>query len=277
MKTRLALATRRRCSRSPRSPPGSLAPRPASRPPPLSRRPCTTARCASRASPGRRDGHRHRAALARAPAAARHEPAQLRGRLLLAELRRGRDALPGRGGQHGRAVRRPPLHRRPRGHRAPAAADRDRRRGRPDPAQPVHLPGHPPLGQRAHRRGPRLPAAPGTGHAFVNGTPERRDHFGRGVFPGGRAARQRGRRQRDPAVPGRRAARGAPCRRTACSTPARCRPARTGWRCAAPAGPARPRSPSAGRSTRPPRHCPVSPGARASAGPRRTWTAPGTR
>ncbi len=31
-------------------------------------------------------------------------------------LRRGRDALPGRGGQHGRAVRRAPLRRRPRGH-----------------------------------------------------------------------------------------------------------------------------------------------------------------
>ena len=144
--------------------------------------------------------------------------------------------------------------------------------------EPVHLPGHPPLGQRAHRRPVRAyprHRAPAT--AFVNGTPERAHRLGRGVLPGGRAARQRGRRHRDPAVPGRRAARGGPCRRTACSTPARCGPGRTGWRCAPPTGPAPPRSASAGRSTRPPRRCPVSPGARASAGPRRTWTAPATR
>ena len=150
------------------------------------------------------DGHRYRAALARAPAAARDEPAQLRGRLLLAELRRGRDALPGRGGQHRRAVRRAPLHRRPGGHRPPAAGDRNRLRGRPDPAEPVHLPGHPPLGQRAHRRrGPRLPAAQAAGHRVRQRHPGAAHHLDRGVLPGRRAARQRGRRHRGPAVPDR--------------------------------------------------------------------------
>ena len=45
----------------------------------------------------------------------------------------------------------------------------------------------------------------------------------------------------------------------------------------APAGPARPRSPSAGRSTTPAPPLPCQPGARATAGTRRTWTAPATR
>ncbi len=153
---------------------------------------------------GRRGGHGHRPALARAPAAARDEPAQLRGRLVLAELRRRREALPIRGGHHRRAVRRAPLHGRSRGHRPSAAADRNRLRGRPDPAEPVHLPGHPPFGQHAHRRrGPRLPAAQAAGDRVRQRHPGAAHRLGRGVLPGGRAARQRGRRPRHPVVPDR--------------------------------------------------------------------------
>ena len=172
----------------------------------------------------------------------------------------------------------PPLHRRSRGHRAPPAGHRDRRRGRPDPAQPVHVPGHPPLGQRAHRPGRSAPTrgAGAPASAFVNG------------HPGARAPRRPRSTSRWPrrtptrptaawpAVPGRRGPwRPMPHSRVFYTGTLAAGPHRVAVRTAGRAGADRDRLRLAGGPA-PGRRCRASrrPG---RAGTRRTWTAPATR
>ena len=105
-----------------------------------------------RPGPGRGHRLRGRAVLVAGAAAAGPDPAQLRGRLRLAELPGG---AAGRAGP--RRTRRPPLRRpavpgRARRHRPVAAGHRDRVRGRRDRAGHVHLPGCPALGERGWPR-----------------------------------------------------------------------------------------------------------------------------
>ena len=142
-----------------------------------------------RPAPGRRGGHGVRPELVRAPAAARDDAAQLRGRLLVAELPAQRAALRDRGELGGHAVRRAQLRRRPRGHRPAAAGHRNGIGGRGNPTVHVHVPGHPALGQPAGHHGrPRLPAARAAGDGVRQRHSGAAHRLGRGVLPGGRAA-----------------------------------------------------------------------------------------
>ena len=193
-----------------------------------------------RAGAGRLGAHRGRAALVPGPAAARHEAAQLRGRLRVADLPGARHAL--------RAASDATV--------TPFAARR-------------YLPGHPDTGKRlritetaaevvethpatfafqiirrsvSHLAGRPVRAYPRhrpPAAAFINGTPEHQHRLRRRVLPGGRAALQLGGRRAGPAVPGRpRPVAGAARRR--CSTPGCSGPARTRWRCGRPTAPGRP-------------------------------------
>ena len=148
-----------------------------------------------------------RAVLAALAAAARHQAAELRGRIRVAGMhgpvRGHRQALLRRRGCHGDAVRRAALCNRARRHREVPEAHRDRRRGRRDRPRHLHVPRHPLVTQlHGPAPGPALPLCPQARGRVPERAARAAHRLHPGVLPGEPAALQRGERPGVAELPG---------------------------------------------------------------------------
>ena len=181
----------------------ATTPPPAAIGPPVSQRHAAGGGAAAR-WPARPGG---RAVLAALAAAARHQAAELRGRIRVAGLhgpvRGHRQALLRRSGCHGDAVRRAALCHRARRHREVPEAHRDRRRGRRDRPRHLHVPRHPLVTQlHGAAPGPALPLCPQARGRVPERAARAAHRLQPGVLPGEPAALQRGERPGVAELPG---------------------------------------------------------------------------